>query len=275
MSGHSRRAAAAGLFCAAFVSPFSSIGAQGTAPVAIVDRITGIWRVPGQGMRTLEPQDLLSAGQTVLIDQSTTASIGIVFFAGGQRWERVCSVSAPCEGSYRPVPPERPSALGRFWSFFAGYWQPSRPLPPELMGSRSAGSAGSTHALLVRSGESVDLRPALARLNPGGYTVTLRPAGRNDHEGSSLAVQMNADRTQPLVHTLQPGLYSLRVQTPAADIVGADAIVLVADSGDTAIVDAWTAARAEVAAWRGVSPATVDAILGRMLYALADQRGRR
>ena len=278
MAGPFRRGLAASLTCAAaaFVAAMSmsSTDAQGgAAPVAIVDRITGLWRVPSQGMRELEPQDLLYSGQTVLIDRSTSASIEVVFFAGGQRWEKACAPAAPCEGSYRPAVPAQPSTLARFWSFFAEYWQPARPAPPEIMGSRSVGPTGPTHTLLVRTGTSADLWPALARLKSGSYVVVLRRAGgATVRDAATLTIQLAAERPQPVGVSLGTGLYSLTVQTPSGENIGAPAIVLVGQESDTALLESWNAARLELAGWKDVSPATTDAMLARTLYALAELR---
>ena len=243
-------------------------------PIGIVDQVNGSWRLVQQQMRFLARGELIYAGQTVFIDRATSGSVSILMFASGQKWEKHCTVATPCAGSYRPSSAgdsERHPA--GFWAFFVSYWTPDRQLEPVVMGSRSAGDGGARHALLERSATGVDLAPALEKVKPASYHITLAPASASTTSAKRQERLKIAPNAPVVMAQVSPGLYLLTLDTEAGEAVGSSATVLVIDKTDTKIRTAWEEARSVAGTWPA-SDLTIEALLVRTLYALDAQRKR-
>lgn len=244
-------------------------------PIGIVDRISGEWW-RAQDRRVLTVGELIYTGQTVLVSRPTShASISIVMFATGQRWEQACREASPCQGSYRPAATD--ARQTGFWAFLSAFWTSDRRLDVVVPGSRSAEDHGPNHALLLRSGTSVGLGPALERVRAGSYRVTLTAAPDSPSAGSVSSfedrIRIGPDAGAE-VQGLAPGLYLLALANGAGERVGSDAAVLVVDRDDVRSEQVWKDARARMNAWSTLSPRTVDALLVCVLYALDAGRGR-
>lgn len=234
--------------------------------IGIVDHVSGRWK-RAQDRQTLIRGQLLYANQTITTGRADTGSIGIVLFAGNERWEKICSVAAPCAGSYRPSPTAR-SSRG-FWSFLSSFWTAGRQLPPVVAASRGVGNDHATHALVAVDGPLVDLRPALASLTPGRYTLRLIPAPGGSLEGAAtheVVVTLDTSRATR-IPGLTFGLYLLSVVDEAGQTVGSPALVLLGGTSD-ARTQTWQEAASRVADWQDVGAETKSAILAQTLYAL-------
>jgi hypothetical protein len=252
----------------------ASYQAPSSQPVGIVDQVNGSWQLVQPQMRFLARGELIYSGQTVFTQRTTSGSVSILMFASGQRWEKRCSAAAPCEGSYRPsATGDAQKSQTGFWAFFVSYWTPERQLEPVVLGSRSAGDGGPRHALLERSPAGVDLAPALEKVKPASYRLTLAPASSSTTSGKRQETFRIDPNTPSVIVQLLPGLYLLTLGTEAGETVGSSATVLVIDQTDTRIRTAWEEARAVAGAWPA-SDLTIEALLVRTLYALDAQRKR-
>jgi len=238
--------------------------------VGIVDRMSGRWLLE-RDLRALRVRSPIYSGDAILTRDTTAATITVHLIATGKPWTMVCSEAKPCRGTYKP---EAPSSSG-LWAFVTSFGLSDEALDRILPAARGASSSGPTHAVVDRSATVLDLKPALANVAPGSYTIKLRRVTEGGDEASGLdaSVRLTTDGNAD-VKVLDAGLYRLTVVDQNAEPVGSAAIVLALDASDAEARTIWTAAVAETTSWTTASQGTIDSALVRVLFALNERRKR-
>ncbi len=239
--------------------------AEPPGAIGIVNRVKGPWVRP-QDQRQLVRGDIIFQSQTISVEHSISSSISIILFATGTKWEKLCTVQDPCEGSYRP-PSSRGEEMG-FWSFLKSYWHFETKVPPIFAGSRSLEDAGPNHALLTPSRGAVDLAPVLANVRAGKYTVVLTPqnASRDLAESKrTLSIEWRPG-VAVMVDAPQPGLYSIEVF--AGGPVGHAAAVLIPGENAAHAQEVWREVQNRTKHWTAADSAALDDLLLETLCAL-------
>jgi hypothetical protein len=248
----------------------ASCAAEGDrVPVGIVDRVDGRWQ-RAQDRRQLVRGELLFDDETVTIEHTESGSLEVLLFhSQGAIWHQDCSRAKPCEGSYRP--PGDDSRKSSFWAFLSSYWNEGHRLPEITLGSRGIEGNMLSDVVVVRSGQSTDLAPALKKVPPGSYNLKLTPAPDSASVKSltphELTLEIKRDKAAQ-VDGLNTGLYVAALSRADGDTLGSSKLLLVAAESNRPLLDKWRDIEKTAEEWSADHPDTVEILLARALYSL-------
>jgi hypothetical protein len=187
------------------------------------------------------------------------SSVAMAFY-DGTAVRLACRSRGACDDAYRVrTPPAEGSFLDRLGRAL-GLLAPSE---LDLLAVPAVRGSGPREAVLVITGGSLDLAPALAEVGPGRYTVALRPWTKTGAAAQGIAIKVVWRPPQATALSGAPpeeGLYELTLTDRGGDIVGGALVLIAPDAGFAAasqafqrvrnLADKWEAAVGEVAARR-------------------------
>ena len=244
--------------------------AQAQAPaVGVVIEVSGKW-TNKRAERALTAGDLLHAGDVVVTSRATSGEIAIALFDSGQIWRQGCSSAKPCEGTY--APPTKAAQKTGMWALVSSYWRPERKFPPAFAAVRSGRTLPPA---VVQAASRIDLGRVLDPLGDGRYTLELSGAITSPGDAPAITRQVRVESDQPVwVEGIHPGLYILRAFDGNGTTVGGPTGLLVAK--DAAAANRWVAELNDaMQAWTGITLATREQMIIRLLYALASEQTLR
>ena len=254
------------LMCAPAVLVPEVLSAQGNdlTAVGIVAEVKGKWsRV--RDKKLLDVSDEIFPGTTVRSEASTASSIKVAMFDGSV-WNKVCSIQAPCNGSYAIPSPPQPER--GFLAFFSTYFTARKRVPVIFTASRGVGRNGPQEEVLTVSRGAIDLSAALEGVASGRWRVTLSDPGRPRHSGLTRTVDWPSAATLQ-IGSRAPGIYALDLQSETGETLGPPAAILLVDAqSGSGARDEFAKAKELAASWRGVDAAAIRAFLVQALYAI-------
>ena len=259
------------LFLVAPTLELRGVTQTGEQASGIIDEIAGPW-VSAQSRRPLARGDVLQRLDTVMLAQPADATLVVLMLESGHVWKKRCTASSPCVGTFQPISREEPAG---FWAFVSRYWTSDRTLSPVFARARGAGQKGLVHGLAPEHSNRTDLTPIFQHVESGRYRAALVPApdvpsntaGRYD-------IPVTVVAGQPvLADPLTPGLYSATLTDDRGQVIGSTAVVLVS-AGSRDAETGWQTAN-DKAQRLGLTPATLETLRARILYALHETNHAR